>query len=100
MGQVYQKAASSVKGQRIYPSQTQNSDRKANFGLDKGAEVGGKLELILQANKGAEDAEVKKAAAKDSHAILAKILVDPVKDQEGSSAIAELIAEFEANQNI
>ena len=88
------KAASASRGQRVYPSQTPKNDSKQNFRLDKGSEVDGKHELILQANKNAEDNGVKEAAAKDSHAILAKVLVDPVNDQDGSTASQDLIAAF------
>lgn len=88
------KAASTSRGQRVFPSQLSKHDSKMNFRLDKGSEVDGLHELILQANKNAEDHGVNEAAAKDSHAILAKIFVDPVNDKEGLTASQDLIAAF------
>lgn len=51
------------------------------------------VEVILQANRNAEDPEVKKAAQKDSHAILGKVLVDP-KKPDAEEAKESLIASF------
>jgi len=47
-------------------------------------------EIIMQANKNADDAEVKKSAQNDSHKILAKCVIDvknedPQKPSGGSS---------------
>ncbi|RMZ82266.1 hypothetical protein DV738_g1898, partial [Chaetothyriales sp. CBS 135597] len=73
---VYKKAETATKGQRIYPSKS--NDKKANFRIDKGAKISeNEHELVLQANKDAENAEVKKSAQKDSHKILAKCVIDP-----------------------
>ena len=88
------KPTSTSRGQRVYPSKTRKNDSKLNFRLDKGSEVDGKHELILQANKNAENPGVKKAAAKDSHAVVAKILVDPAKDKDGLTASQDLMAAF------
>ena len=92
------KAASTSKGQRIFPSQNTKNDQKWNFRLDKGSEVDGKQELILQANKNAENKGVRDAAGKDSHAVLAKVLVDPVNDKDGKTAIRELLSSFKDNK--
>ena len=67
------------RGDRLWPSKNSRNDTSLNFRLDKGSADSktGEVELILQANKGAEDPEVKKAAQKDSDAILGKVFVDP-----------------------
>lgn len=52
--------------------------------------VDGKHELILQANRNAVDSGVKAAAAKGSHKIWAKIVVDHEKVDE-DKAEADLI---------
>lgn len=91
---VAQKAANTPKGQRLFPSRTPKNDSSLNFRLDKGADVDGKYELVLQANKNAEDKKVREAAEKDSHAILAKALVDPKNDKSGETASKELAADF------
>ena len=83
------KTVSTLRGPRIYPSQTPKNDSSKNSRLDKGSEVDGKHELILQANMNEEDKVVKEAAAKDSHATFAKILVD---SNDGLIAIQDLIA--------
>ena len=38
------------------------------------------------------------AAGKDSHAVLAKVLVDPVNDKDGKTAIRELLSSFKDNK--
>ncbi|KJF60889.1 uncharacterized protein CIMG_12020 [Coccidioides immitis RS] len=90
---VIQKVANAERGTRIFPSQTPKNDEKYNLRFDKGSVVGGKHELILQANKNAENAGVKAAAAADSHKIWAKILVDPENVDE-KKAEADLIESF------
>jgi hypothetical protein len=51
-----------------------------NFRVDKGAKISeDEHELIIQANKNATDPEVKKAAQRNSHDILAKCVIDPKK---------------------
>nr|POE94350.1 hypothetical protein CFP56_16590 [Quercus suber] len=83
--QVLQKAKNTPKGNRVFPSRTPKNDASNNFRLDRGSDVNGSPELVLQANKNAEDKKVKEAAQKNSHAILAKGVADPsgreVKDQ-------------------
>lgn len=92
---IYKKAENTTKGQRLYPSQS--NDKKLNFRIDKGATINEiQHEIIIQANKGADDAEVKKAAQKDSHRILAKCVIDPKKEEE-KKAKSELEASFRAN---
>ncbi|PYH90163.1 hypothetical protein BO71DRAFT_434119 [Aspergillus ellipticus CBS 707.79] len=53
-------------------------------------------EIILQANKDADDSEVKKAAQKDSHRILAKCVIDP-NQVDGEKAKSALEESFKAN---
>ncbi|KAI7388958.1 hypothetical protein KC336_g17244 [Hortaea werneckii] len=82
---VQQKAKNASKGDRIFPSWNPKDDAKNNFRLDRGSEVDGKPEIVLQANKNADDKKVKQAAWKDSHDILAKGIADSsepdLKDQ-------------------
>lgn len=75
------KAETAEKGDRLFPSRTPNNDRKHNFRLDRGSEVQGKPEIVLQANKNAEDKNVRQAAGKDSHAVLAKVVVGKSEDE-------------------
>ncbi|TKA69576.1 hypothetical protein B0A49_08684 [Cryomyces minteri] len=91
---VVQKASNTPQGQRVFPSRTPKNDAGYNFRIDKGADVDGKSELILQANKNAEDKKVKEAAQKNSHAILGKALVDPENDKDGQGAKKQLEASF------
>ncbi|KAH9860429.1 hypothetical protein J1614_011760 [Plenodomus biglobosus] len=92
---VTQKAENATKGQRLWPSNTTINNQKHNFRLDKGANLPGeKYEVILQANKEAEDRKVREAANKNSHAILCKIAVDPKTDPAGSSAADDLLSAF------
>ncbi|KAB8212979.1 hypothetical protein BDV33DRAFT_185723, partial [Aspergillus novoparasiticus] len=55
------------RGDRLWPSRNSKNDSTLNFRLDKGSTDSktGNIEIILQANKNAEDPEVKKAAQKD-----------------------------------
>ncbi|RYP57609.1 hypothetical protein DL769_009387 [Monosporascus sp. CRB-8-3] len=92
---VVKKAQTASVGHRLYPSRTPAQDAHNNFRIDRGHEVSGKFELILQANKNAEDTNVRKAAEKDSHAILAKGLADPANDPEGEAVEKDLVADFE-----
>ncbi|OJJ65713.1 hypothetical protein ASPBRDRAFT_49525 [Aspergillus brasiliensis CBS 101740] len=92
---LYKKAENATKGQRLYPSQSK--DKKLNFRVDKGATINEtQHEIILQANKDADDAEVKKAAQKDSHRILAKCTIDP-KKEDSQKAKSDLEDSFRAN---
>lgn len=73
---VFKKAESTERGQRLWPTGSQ--DKKLNFRIDKGAKISDtQHEIIIQANKGADDPEVKKSAQKDSHRILAKCTINP-----------------------
>ncbi|KAL4912438.1 hypothetical protein BDW62DRAFT_194607 [Aspergillus aurantiobrunneus] len=83
------------RGDRLWPSRNSKNDSALNFRLDKGSTdlETGNVEIILQANKNAEDPEVKKAAQKDSDAILGKVLVDP-KNPNAEEAKDTLIASF------
>ncbi|KAK2734634.1 hypothetical protein FQN57_001628 [Myotisia sp. PD_48] len=60
------------RGHGLWPSRTQKNDERINFRIDKGSDVDGKAELIMQPNKNAADSKVKQGAQKDSHGILAK----------------------------
>ncbi|KAJ5370007.1 uncharacterized protein N7496_006099 [Penicillium cataractarum] len=92
---VFKKAENTTKGQRLYPSQSH--DKKKNFRIDKGATVSDtQQEIILQANKDAEDTEVKKSAQKDSHRILAKCVIDP-NNVDAEKAKLDLEESFRAN---
>jgi len=93
---VIKKAANADRGTRVFPSQSGNNDEKHNFRFDAGSKVGDKYELILQANKNASDAGVKAEAAKDSHKIWGKIVVDP-KDPDIEKATEDLLASFKEN---
>jgi hypothetical protein len=92
---VARKVENATKGQRLWPSNTTKNNAKYNFRLDKGADLpDGTYEVILQANKEAEDKKVRDAANKDSHAILCKIALDPKADPEGDSAGDDLTSAF------
>lgn len=92
---IYKKAENTTKGQRLYPSQSH--DKSLNFRIDRGATTNkSQQEIILQANKGAEDAEVKKSAQNDSHRILAKCVIDPNKE-DVQKAKKDLEDSFRAN---
>lgn len=83
------------RGDRLWPSHTSKNDSELNFHLDKGSTDSntGQVEIILQANKNAKDPEVKKAAQKDSDAILGKVLVDP-KELDTAKAEEGLVRSF------
>jgi hypothetical protein len=92
---IFKKAENTTRGQRLYPSQSH--DKKKNFRLDKGATISdNQQEIILQANKDAENAEVKKEAQKDSHRILAKCVIDP-NNVDAEKAKMDLEASFKEN---
>ena len=92
---VLQKARDTPKGNRVFPSQSSKNDASNNFRLDRGSDVDGNPELVLQANKNAEDKNVKEAAQKDSHAILAKGVVDP----SGSNVKDQILADFKERKS-
>lgn len=92
---IYKKSENTTKGQRLYPSQSH--DKSLNFRVDRGATVDKtQPEIILQANKDAENPEVKKSAQKDSHRILAKCVIDPSKE-DTQKAKKDLEDSFRAN---
>lgn len=93
---IIKKVANAGRGTRVFPSQTPKNDHKHNFRFDKGPKVGDKHELILQANMNAKDPGVKAEAAKDSHKIWGKILVDP-ENFDAKKAKEDLIASFKEN---
>ena len=86
---IYKKAETASKGQRLYPSRSQ--DTKLNFRIDKGAKISeNEHEIVIQANKDADDGEVKKSAQQDSHRILAKCVIDPASaDVEAAKKVLE-----------
>ena len=87
-------AANASKGDRLWPTRTNRNEAKSNFRLDKGSVVNGLSELIFQANLNAEDKNVREAAQKNSHAILAKGLADPVNDSNGDKAKSQILDDF------
>lgn len=88
-GKVLKKMESTERGQRLWPSQNAKNDTKHNFRCDKGSVLpDGRHELIFQANKNAEDTNVRKAAMADSHAIIAKVAVKPEEAEETVKAMA------------
>ncbi|GAP91260.1 putative phosphotransferase enzyme family protein [Rosellinia necatrix] len=95
---IVQKAQTATVGSRLFPSRTPKNDANHNFRIDRGAEVNGKVEMILQANKNASNPKVKEAAQKNSHAILAKGYADPTNDPDGDAAEEALAADFEARK--
>ncbi|KZF25506.1 hypothetical protein L228DRAFT_280744 [Xylona heveae TC161] len=97
-GKVVQKTKNAHRGQRLWPSQTSKNDKKYNFRADKGSKLpDGRQEIIIQANKNADDKGVRESAQKDSHRIVAKVAVDPVKDPQGDSINEDALNSFEEN---
>lgn len=81
-------------GNRIEPT-NKSKDALNNFRIDTGRSLEeGKYEMILQANKNAEYASVKKAAQADSPQIVAKAIADPKDDPHGEKAKEELEKDF------
>jgi hypothetical protein len=91
---VLQKSKNVPKGGHVYPSRSSKNDSNLGFRLDRGSDVDGKPELVLQANKNAEDTKVKQAAQKDSHAILAKGLADAASDPAGDKVRDQITSDF------
>lgn len=96
---VVQKAPNTPRGQRLFPSRTPRNDEIHNFRIDKGSDVDGKPELIIQANKNAADKNVKEAAQKNSHDIVAKATLDPKIDTDGSQVRAKLEIDFKERRS-
>ncbi|KAK5107277.1 hypothetical protein LTR62_001406 [Meristemomyces frigidus] len=92
---VLQKAENTPKGNRVFPSRSPKNDSSNNFRRDRGSDVDGKPELVLQANRNAEDKKLKQAAQKDSHAILAKCVIDP----SGIDVRDQITADFEKRKS-
>jgi len=83
---VIKKATTTERGQRIWPSGTHKKDQAYNFRLDKGSNLpDGRQEIIIQANKNAENKGVRQSAQANSHDIVAKVIVDPENDPEGKN---------------
>lgn len=59
-----------------------------------GSEVNGKFEIVIQANKNAENRSVRDAANKNSHAILAKVVVDPKENPTGEGVAESILDAF------
>jgi hypothetical protein len=92
---VVKKAEHAEQGTRLWPT-NKSKDAVLNFRIDKGANLGDrKSEVILQANKDAQDKSVKKAAQKDSHQIIAKAIADAQNDAKGDSAREQIEEDFE-----
>jgi hypothetical protein len=96
---VAKKAPNTPRGQRLFPSRTPKNDKGMNFRLDRGSDVNGEPQIIVQANKNADDVMVKQAAQKDSHAILAEAVLDTKKDKDGKSAKALLTDSFQLRKD-
>jgi hypothetical protein len=95
VGKVIEKAVNASRGQRLWPSQTSRNDQANNFRADRGSELSnGKYEVIIQANKNAEDKGVRESADKDSHKIISKVVIDPKNDPEGESFKDDALADF------
>ena len=96
---VIAKSKSADQGHRLWPSRTSKNDQKYNFRVDQGATLAdGKQQMIIQANKNAENAGVKESAQKDSHRVVAMVTVDPENDPSGSNVEDDALASFEKNQ--
>lgn len=91
---VSRKAASSNLGDRLWPSRTSENDKKSNLRADKGPEIDGKVKVVIQANKNAEDPSVKAFAAKDSHRTVAEFTIDP-KNPDIAKAKEDAVASFD-----
>jgi len=100
MGEDFQKSKNVHKGGRVYPSQSSKNDSSLNFRLDRGSDVDGKPELVLQANKNADDTRVKQSAQKDSHAILAKGMVDVASDPAGDKVRDQITSDFKKRKAV
>ena len=89
-GEVARKAPTTDRGQRLWPPQTSQNDKKYNLRVDKGSSLpDGREQLIIQANKNAEDQSARKSAQKDSHKIVAMVAIDPQQDLLDEEAINE-----------
>ncbi len=96
---VSSKAASSSLGDRLWPSRTSENDAKTNLRADKGPETDGKVKVVIQANKNAEDASIKAFAAKDSQRTVAEFTIDP-KNLDIAKAKEDALASFDERNRI
>lgn len=69
-----------------------------NFRADKGATLpDGRQEIIIQASKNAENRGVRESAQKDSHRIVAKVVVDPGQAPDSDKLIDNALQSFDDN---
>ena len=95
---VISKTAATPRGHRLWPPPNARDDQKYNFRADKGSELkDGKQEIIIQANKNAENKGVRESAQKNSHKIVSKFPVDPKNDSKGSNVEKDALASFDKN---
>jgi hypothetical protein len=96
---VIHKAVNTERGLRLWPSRTSKNDAKYNFRADKGSQLpDGKVELVIQANKNAENKGVRESAQQDSHKIISKAAVDPINDAQGHDVESDALKSFEERQ--
>ncbi|KAF2434795.1 hypothetical protein EJ08DRAFT_646265 [Tothia fuscella] len=73
---VIQKAVNSERGQRLWPSRTSRNDSQKNFRLDRGSQLAdGRVELIIQANKNAENKGFEKVLRRIVTKLFARLLL-------------------------
>lgn len=95
---VVQKTTGTPQGWRLWPSQTSRNDKQNNFRADKGATLpDGRQEIIIQANKNAENKGVRESAQKDSHRIVAKVVVDPEQASDRNKFMDDALESFDEN---
>lgn len=95
MGQSCQKSRARRERDTNLANQQGQRPPESNYRLDQESKLDdGRSEVILQANKNAQDASVKKSAQQDSHLILAKGLADPKNDSTGVSIEDQLRENF------
>lgn len=98
LSKVIQKTTVTPLGHRLWPSQTSRNDMTNNFRADKGATLpDGRQEIIIQANKNAENKGVRESAQKDSHRLVAKMVVDPEQVPDRSKLIGDVLESFKEN---
>lgn len=95
MSKASKKIVSTECGQRLWLSQTSKNDQKYNFRVDKGSTLPeGSQEIIFQANRNAENKDVRQSAQHHSHKIVAKVAMKP----DGPSDITDdALKSFEEN---
>jgi hypothetical protein len=81
-----------------HPSSKSLPDEKYGFRVDKGPQIDkDEIEVIIQANKGAQNPGVKKAAQKNSHDVVAKYVIN-IKKIDILKANSDLEASFKARK--